>query len=115
MNFKNWLDSQLKKEMPEGIVAFNFNLYESERSDTDFDAQLVGCHRYDADDPDWACEAIFSSEEDLYSFQAADWETAQNDFEELVVAYLKTCPPSSPLRAVKHIACGFVDGDLDEI
>ena len=37
--FSAWLDEVLKEELPEGIAAFNFNLYEGEDA---FDIQLIG-------------------------------------------------------------------------
>ena len=114
MNFKKWLSNQMEKIAFEGIVAFNFNLYEEENEGS-FSAQLVGCSRFDENDEDWACSVVFSSDEDLYRFNSNDWEDALNEFIETLKEYLQNNPNSELLKSGKHIAVGFVDGDLEII
>ena len=110
MKFKKWLDAQLKNGLPEEVVAINFNLYEGEK-DGHYDAQIVGCPSYDPDDSDWACDELFSSEEDLYHFKSGEWEVALEDFQKTLEEYLESTPESI-LHKYDHITIGFVDGDL---
>ena len=109
MEFQTWLEKQLEKPIPAEVIAFNFNLYEED--ETEFDVQIVGCPSYDADDSDWACDAIFSSEEDLFHFSSKDWETALEDFQAILENYLASGVKNA-LTDSKYIAMGFVDGDL---
>ena len=112
MDFQKWIEIQMSKQIPEEVVAINFNLYESADDDEGFDAQIVGCPLYDANDPDWACNTIFSSEEDLFHFTSEDWETALEDFEALLRDYLSSAQEKNVLTECQYIAIGFVDGDL---
>ena len=97
----------MSKPIPEEVVAFNFNLYE----DDEEELQIVGCPSYDANDSDWACDDIFSSEEDLFHFESEDWETALEDFQAILEEYLASGAKNA-LTDSKYIAMGFVDGDL---
>ena len=63
--FETWLNKYLILDISPEIKAVNFNLYESSCEEDEFDIQLIGANKYDHDDPDWACAAIFSTGEDL--------------------------------------------------
>ena len=112
MNFINWLDSLLN-DIPADAIAFNFNLYETE-SDNLFEAQLVGSNQYDLDDEDWACNTIYSSEENLFSFEAEDWEDA---LEKIIIQAKEYIINSdnNKIKNAKHVTAGFVDGNLEII
>ena len=114
MEFKAWLEKQLSREIPDNIIAFNFNLYESETEDQ-FDVQLIGCKEYDLEDEDWACNSDFSTEEDLYSFSADDWEDALKTLIKSVKDYLQSCSTPNKLTTAEYVTAGFVDGDLEVI
>lgn len=58
--FSQWVDQTLSGDLPEGIAAFHFNLYDSP---TSHELQIVGCPTYDPQDPDWACDDIFMSDD----------------------------------------------------
>ena len=47
----NWLNEVLEKNIPTGIKAFNFNLYEG--SEDTYDIELIGSDEFDEEDPDW--------------------------------------------------------------
>ncbi len=112
MLFSKWLEWQIKSiKNGNDIKAFNFNLYEASDAETEFDVQIVGCPSYSVDDPDWACETVFSSGEDLYRFDADDWEAALEKFSTMIMDYLENCP-NNVLSLCPHISYGFVDGDL---
>ena len=114
MEFKTWLEKQLSGQIPSDVVAFNFNLYESDL-ENQFDAQLIGCKKYDLQNDDWACFPDYSSGEDLYHFSADGWEEALEFFIMLVKEYLKSCGTHSKLKTAEYISAGFVDGDLEVI
>lgn len=110
MLFEDWIEKQLLKPFPESVIAINFNLYETDDENL-FDAQIVGCEHYDANDDDWACNTVFSSGEDLFQFRSDDWESALSDFKNILCNYLHT-HPKTKLNKFEHISFGFVDGDL---
>lgn len=114
MDFKQWINDLHLENIVGNVRAFCFNLYES-CEDEKFDAQLVGCERYDENNDDWACKVIYSSEENLYSFNSEDWEHALVDFSHIVRQYLQQCEGSEKLKKAEYVAVGFVDGDLELI
>ena len=111
--FSAWLDEVLKEELPQGIAAFNFNLYEGEDA---FDIQLIGASRFDEADDDWACDEAFSSEEDVYYLpresEDIEWQEGLSCAADLVDLYLDQGQYAGKLKAAQAVAIGFVDGDL---
>ena len=112
MKFEDWLNSLLLNSIPNNIIAFNFNLYESE-TDKQYDVQLVGSSYYSIDDEDWACNTEYSSGEILFSFMSDEWEIALQDFINLLKKYLQLADMSNRLKQAEYITAGFVDGDLE--
>lgn len=108
MDFKTWADEQLGKAMPDGIIAFCFNLYDAEENN-EYDVQLVGCREYDPWDDDWACDEAFSSGEEVYTFTAKDRRQAQKSFARMLGDYLAA---PHPTLTGKKLAYGFVDDEL---
>ena len=102
--FSAWLDEVLKEELPQGIAAFNFNLYEGEDA---FDIQLIGASRFDE---------AFSSEEDVYYLpresEDIEWQEGLSCAADLVDLYLDQGQYAGKLKAAQAVAIGFVDGDL---
>ena len=113
MNFENWINSLLP-DIPDTAIAFNLNLYETD-SDEVFEAQLVGCNHYDFDDEDWACNTIYSSEEDIYEFKAEDWEDALNKMIDEFKKYLSVSDANNKIKKAEYITAGFIDGNLEQI
>ena len=107
---RNWLITIDKTdELSSDIVALSFNLYEP------YDLELVGSAWYDEEDDDWACEEDFEpTQRNCPDFVITDnlkWE----DVLEMVAGILKELVNELSdlnLLKVKHIAAGFVDGDL---
>ena len=109
--FSNWINAQLSC-LPDEVKALNFNLYETE-DDTKFEAELVGCVSYEEEDEDWACDTIYSSEDNVYCFCSENWEKALEYFVNLVqLSILKDVKLPS---TVEYVTAGFIDGDLDVI
>ena len=112
-----WLDNILQKELPEGIAAFNINLYEG--SDATYDLQLIGSDKFDDDVGDWACTEYFSSGEDIcYIKRTKDiqgWEKGLDYITKLVEQYLNEGRNAHILKNANAVGIGFVDGDIDII
>lgn len=111
--FEEWLNKYLIRGLPSDVQAVNFNLYESSESDEDFDIQLIGAPEYDHDDPDWACNAIFSTGEDLCHIKATDWEECLQIILAYVQKYLSNGKYVESVANLQAITVGFVDGDLE--
>ncbi|NOV02347.1 hypothetical protein [Paenibacillus planticolens] len=113
--FSNWLNHILEQDIPEGIKAFNFNLYEG--SDDTYDIQLIGSDEFDEKDFDWACTDYFSSEVNICYIKRTEdieqWEQGLNHITVLVERYLKEGEYAIILKSVSAIGIGFVDGDID--
>ena len=109
-NMIAWLKPHLNA-LPAEAKALCLNLYESEE-EGEFDAQLVACADYDREDPDWACEDIYSTGEELFGFSSEDWEAALD----LMLETLGEAVADGILPdAIEYVAVGFVDGDLEEV
>jgi hypothetical protein len=113
----DWLDKILEQELPKGIIAFNFNLYEGERGT--YDIQLIGSDEFDENDGDWSCTDFFTTGEDICYIKRTkdikEWEKGLSYITELVQRYLKEGKNAAILKSVTAIGIGFVDGDIDII
>jgi hypothetical protein len=85
-----WLDKILDQELPKGVIAFNFNLYEV--SDGTYDIQLIGSDEFDENDGDWACSDYYTSGEDVCYIKRTkeieQWEQGLSFIKKLVEQYL---------------------------
>jgi len=121
--FVHWLDNLLENnDMPEATKAFCFNLYEESDEDHIYGIQLIAASEFDPADKegDWACEEIWSSEEDIFTVDTSDeedtgWAHAQELFREMVEEYLKSGKYSDIINGADGVAIGFVDGELEII
>lgn len=113
----SWLDKILEQELPEGIMAFNFNLYEG--SEGTYDIQLIGSDEFDEDDGDWACTDYFTTGENICYIKRTkeieDWEDGLNYIRKLVEQYLNEGRNTYILKSANAVGIGFVDGDIDII
>ena len=111
--FEAWLDHALGEQVPETIVSFNINLY-----DSPFRADVVGSTYYDPGDPDWACEEAWQPQERWFDFPG---ELAKLPWEQrlaLCKGLLQRCvagtgPAGARFRRAVAVTVGFVDGDLE--
>jgi len=114
-NFSKWLDKQLSKDLPNNIVAINFNLYEGIKQT--YDVELVGCDMFDENDEDWVCDEVFDTREDLFFVPRTDdishWEKGLSFITELVNKYLSEGKYADELKSYKAIGIGFVDGNIN--
>ncbi|MBR4627835.1 MAG: hypothetical protein IKO47_09080 [Ruminococcus sp.] len=119
--FARWLDELLENnDMPDDAKAFCFNLYEESEEEHIYAVQLIAAGEFDPDDKggDWACEEVWSSEEDIFTVDTSDeedtgWKHAQDLYAEMVREYLSGGKYSRILTAAQGIAIGFVDGELE--
>ena len=59
IDFFNWLDAALCKELPGNVEAINFNLYED--GGDKWSAELVGTSTFDESSSDWACHEVYTT------------------------------------------------------
>jgi shikimate kinase len=109
--FEAWLDAALSVDMPDDIVAFNFNLYED--GDDLWSIELIGASRFDAEDPDWACDQVFTNREEPFEWSAeTDWEEVLETMTVYVEKYLEEGKYADMLKSYDAVGIGFVDGDI---
>ncbi len=121
VEFESWLDSLLENnKMPAETAAFNFNLYEESTEDHVYSIQLIAADTFDSDDSDWACEEVWSSEENIFLVDTSDeqdteWKYALQLITEMCSEYLENGKYKNVLRSTQAVGIGFVDGDIDII
>ena len=99
-----------REQIPKRVIAWHFDLYEP------YALQLAGSSSYDADDDDWACE----DEDEFYpqsSRLQLDFlsELSWRQVLKMLVQALRELReqiPDAKIFKCKHVAAGFVDGDL---
>jgi hypothetical protein len=115
--FEQWMDGVLWAPLPEGILAFNINMYELDGA---HGLELVGCPTYDPADPDWASDEIFMSDEPRFELShdvvGKKWEQGLDAAMQMLKSYLNgESDGAKRLRESKAVTVGFVDGDLQLI
>ena len=109
--FEAWLDAALEGGVPDDVAAFNFNLYED--GDNLWSIELIGAPSFDPEDPDWACEEVFTNREEPLSWSAeTDWEEVLETMTEYVEKYLIEGEYAPVLKDSTAVGIGFVDGDI---
>lgn len=113
-----WLEDALQAPLPADVVGLCFNLSEGAAGDdAGFCLELVGTDRFDAHDPDWPCDDIWSPpvrEVELpYALTGPHWEDCLAALRAVLLQVLNS-PRFGPrlTRQVAGIGLGFVDGDL---
>lgn len=90
VRFTTWCNKILQNPLPENTKAINFTLYEEAQPNV-FGIQFVATSSFQLNNDDWACDEIFSSNENMYFFANSNgWEYALKEVEENVKAYLET-------------------------
>lgn len=109
--FEQWLNRILEQELPEDAAGINFNLYED--ADNHWSIQLVATKYFDEEDEDWVCEELFTTGEDLFTWQQeTQWETVLETGRGLVMQYLEEGHYADKLKQYEAVGIGFVDGDV---
>lgn len=111
-DFVKWLDRVLDENNEIAGAGIVFNLYED--SDMHWSIQLVSTSYVDIDDEDWKCDEVFSTGEDLYTWQQdTGWEEILDVSIDMVKRYLEEGKYSDFLKSYDAVGIGFVDGDLE--
>ena len=114
-DFLEWLDSQLESDIPDSIIAFNINIYESP-----FNIEIVGSNEYDPEDEDWACNEDWVPQNRMTSVSQSifgeSWNEAKNNILKMARAYIGSSSRNvGKLRAATAFTVGFVDGNLKHV
>lgn len=110
----NWLDKALGQEIPDGVAAFCFNLYDNDNGL--WSMELVGAGSFDPEDSDWACDEVthLGTREELFVWrQDVQWEHALQRAATVLGQYLEAGGCAHLLKSRQGVAVGFVDGDLN--
>lgn len=109
--FEKWVDATLSADLPEGIEAFCFNLYDDGKGQ--WSAEIVGAESFNPENSDWACDEVFDNREKPLKWSSRQsWEKILAQMESHLKKYLKKGKYASLLRSMKGLGLGFVDGDL---
>ena len=110
--FQIWLDEQLPKQKLDGVVAFNFNLYED--ADNKWSMELVGTDVFSKENTDWACSEVFATRETPYVIQyGGTFQEVLELFKKCAADYLKKGKYKNILKEKAGVGIGFVDGGLE--
>ena len=113
--FSKWLDNHLSSDLPNNVIAVNFNLYEG--VEKNYNIEFVGCGTFDADDEDWVCNEVFTTREDLFCVYRADdisnWQQGLIFITALVKKYLEEGTHANKLKKYAAVGIGFVDGNIE--
>ena len=111
--FEKWIDDVVGDGLPDETVAVNFNLYE-ESEDNTWAVQFICADTFDDEDEDWACDEIFSSDENMYIWtEDGGWEKALDTASSNIRMYLEKGRYATKLKKFEAVGVGFVDGDID--
>ncbi len=112
--FTNWLDRSVPADLPSAVRGFSFNL--TEVVSGEFEIELIGAERFDADDEDWACEEIWEPTQRSIEISGGavgdGWEEVLERMAGMVMDYLSSGARSEILKSADGVGIGFVDGNL---
>lgn len=111
-----WLNNILIQEIPENVVALNFNLYED--GNNCWSIELVGSDIFDLDDEDWPCNEVFdfdTRQNPLNWSQDATWNKVLTEISEIIKNYLNHGLYANILKKYQAVGISFVDGDVNII
>ena len=115
-DFEKWVNNILENDIPEGVVAVAFNIYDD--GDGNWSVEAVGTSSFDEEDDDWACDEItdFGSREKNFAWnENYEWEDAFETIVKMLNKYLEEGCYKDKLKALNGVGAGFVDGDLEVI
>nr|WP_199003161.1 hypothetical protein [Flavobacterium sp. ASV13] len=109
-SIKNWiLEIDKTEKVPLDIIALGFNMYEP------YGIELVGAKWFDEENEDWACEEDYEPEQrecpDFTMPSDLKWEEVLK-IVTTILQELNIELSNTQIFQRKHIATGFVDGNL---
>ncbi len=111
---ETWINNIAIQEIPEEVIAFNFNLYED--TDNTWSMELVGTESFDEEDPDWACDEVtdFGTRDNPLAWQKdASWDEVLEEIIGALKMYLDLGGFANVLKNSNGVGVGFVDGDIE--
>ena len=112
--FEKWLDEQIPKYSLDGIIAFNFNLYEDDNNK--WSVELVGTSDFSESNSDWGCCEVFATRNNHFSIEhSGNFNEVLSVFKNCAVKYLVCGKYREQLKCKAGVGIGFVDGDLEII
>ena len=113
-DFAKWLDAVLDSNMPIEGVAVNFNIYDE--GDNEWSIQLAVTGSYNEEDDEWAYDEVFTSEEDIYTWnEEIDYDEVMSTTYKMIAEYLEKGKFSAEFKKYQAVTCGFIDGDLAKV
>ncbi|MGN1031105.1 MAG: hypothetical protein ACI4PQ_05825 [Butyricicoccaceae bacterium] len=110
--FDKWLDEVLESDLPEEIVAVNFNLYDD--GDGQWSIEFIGADSFDEEDADWACDEVFTTRDEPFCWESDESADAVLDTAiDAIKAYLAEGSYADALKKYEAVGVGFVDGELE--
>lgn len=109
-SIKNWiLEINKTEKIPSDIIALSFNMYKP------YGIELVGAKWFDEENEDWACEEDYEPEQreclDFTMPSDLKWEEVLK-IVTTILQELNIELSNTQIFKRKHIATGFVDGNL---
>ncbi|MEP7349149.1 MAG: hypothetical protein ABI668_04255 [Sphingorhabdus sp.] len=117
-NYTDWLADAFKNGVPDGVVAFTFNLYEQPKHEAPFGVELVGAGSFDPDGRDWAGDEVWEPAQGRnYDIpivvSGKTWEKCLESMKRLLGRVMSDeTPVALRLRSTKGVGVGFVDGEM---
>ena len=110
-DFEKWVDKTLSAPLPEGIVAFNFNMYDD--GDGKWSVEIIGAASFDKEDEDWACDEIFDNRTKCLRWKnSKTWEQNLEFIKSYIERYLKQGRQADLLKDKEGLGVGFVNGNI---
>lgn len=110
-NMEKWIDSIFETTIPDEVIAIAFNLYED--GDNQWSIEMIGSGSFDAEDPDWACDEVFDTRDNMQSWvQDAAWEEILEEVIAKIQKYIETGKYAEQIKSYAGVGVGFVDGDI---
>lgn len=108
-----WLDAELPSRLPKKVVGLSFNITGNMKDECEL--TLIGTPSYARDDPDWACDDVWSISPCQIQVSSDDWEDTLEEIKSVLTEYLARGSKSKCLKASQGIGVGHVSGDLHVI
>lgn len=113
---KTWFYQISKEiELKEGLVAYNFGIFESSEG---YGIYLAGSDSYDENDEDWACETPYQSQPLLLKntlLEKMNWEDALDTLSREIKTILEETNLGKGVFSNKIVTIGFDDGNLTKL
>ena len=109
--FARWLDRELSRPIPHGVVAYCVNIYDG--GSGRWSAELVGCASFDEQNSDWTCDELYATRLNALSWRGDEhWRNVLEQLASFLHRYQREGRRATILNVAEGVAVGFVDGNL---